>query len=97
MKSNEIRRLRKDTGLNRDYFSFLFSVCGATITNWELGSRNPAKLYVILLCKLRERINEYKGKENSTKIKELLASFVLKNEVEKFIAWLFNETDNTGN
>ena len=65
--SEELRKLRESTGMNRKEFCEYFEIPYMTETDWELGNRRVPK-YLLRLMEYKVRIEqlaEKNGKENA--------------------------------
>lgn len=92
MRPEDIRQLRKDTGLSRENFARLFSVSPVAITYWENGSRNPPAIYLAHLMTLRQKVDAMK-KANEDDIGDTLLKLMVAGGIIAFFVWLFN-SDN---
>lgn len=92
MRPDEIRQLRKDTGLSRENFARLFSVSPVTITYWENGQRNPPAIYMAHLLTLRQKVNGMQA-NNDDNIGTTLLQLMVAGGIIAFFVWLFNNND----
>lgn len=55
--SDELRKLRESTGMNRKEFCDYFEIPYMTVTDWELGKRRVPK-YLLRLMEYKVRIEQ---------------------------------------